>query len=393
MGAIEIRPRIHWVGTNDRVTELFEGQWPLPHGVSYNSYLVVGEKVALVDGVKAPFAEELLQNIAQVVPPERIEYLIVNHLEPDHSGTLPLLRRVAPRAEILATRAALPLLASFYGIADRVRAVADGERLDLGGEVLSFHAIPFVHWPETMATFAETESVLFPCDAFGGFGALDGVLFDDEADLAHYEAEAVRYYANIVGAVSKPVLKAIEKLKELPVEVIAPSHGLVWRRDPGRVVDLYRRLARMEGEPAVTVLYGSMYDHTREMADAVARGVTAAGVPVRVVDAARVHPSFVLAEAWRRRGLILGAPTYDTGIFPAVDHALRLIVAKRLLNRVVGLFGSLGWQGGAVRKMADEVTPLGWDLVDKVEFKGAPRQDDLARGEELGRRVAERVHV
>jgi len=147
----------------------------------------------------------------------------------------------------------------------------------------------------------------------------------------------------------------------------------------------------MEGEPAVTVLYGSMYDHTREMADAVARGVTAAGVPVRVVDAARVHPSTVLTEVWRRKGLILGSPTYDSGIFPAVEHALRLVVCKRLANRVVGLFGSLGWQGGAVRKMADEVAPLGWDLVDKVEFKGAPRADDLARGDELGRAVAERV--
>lgn len=393
MNPAELRPGIHWVGVNDRTTDLFEGQWPLPYGVSYNSYLAVGERVALVDSVKAPYAEELLHNIARIVPPERIAYLIVNHMEPDHSGSLPLLRRIAPRAEVLATKAALPLLDSFYGIRGRVRAVVDGEALDLGGKVLSFHLIPFVHWPETMATYEETERVLFSCDAFGGFGTLDGVLFDDEADLAHYEAEAVRYYANIVGAVSKPVLKAIEKLKGLPVEVIAPSHGLVWRRDPGRVLDLYRKLARMEGEPAVTVVYGSMYDHTRQMADAVARGVRATGVPVRVVDAARVHPSTVLAETWRRRGLVLGSPTYDTGIFPAVDHALRLIVAKRLLNRVVGLFGSFGWKGGAVRKMADEVASLGWDLADTVEFPGAPRQDDLARGEELGRRIAERVHV
>ncbi|QAA75952.1 MAG: Flavoprotein [Candidatus Bipolaricaulis sibiricus] len=386
-----IRPGIFWVGVNDRITDLFEGQWPLPHGVSYNAYLVVGERVALVDGVKAPFGEELLRCVAEVVPPERIAYLIVNHLEPDHSGSLPLLRRVAPGAEVLATKAALPLLDALYGIRDRVRAVSDGETLDLGGKRLSFYAIPFVHWPETMATYEETERILFSCDAFGGFGALDGVLFDDEADLAHYEGEAVRYYTNIVGAVSKPVLRAIDKLGGLPIEVIAPSHGLVWRRDPRRIVDLYGRLARMEGEPAVTVLYGSMYDHTREMADAVARGVTAAGVPVRVVDAARVHPSTVLTEVWRRKGLILGSPTYDSGIFPAVEHALRLVVCKRLANRVVGLFGSLGWQGGAVRKMADEVAPLGWDLVDKVEFKGAPRADDLARGDELGRAVAERV--
>ncbi|MBC7170549.1 FprA family A-type flavoprotein [Candidatus Bipolaricaulota bacterium] len=373
------------------MTDLFEGQWPLPHGVSYNAYLVVGERVALVDSVKGAFAEELLAHIARIVDPVRIDHLVVNHMEPDHSGTLPLLRRVAPRAEVLATKAALPLLDALYGIRDRVRAVSDGETLDLGGKRLSFHAIPFVHWPETMATYEETERVLFPCDAFGGFGALDGVLFDDEADLAHYEAEAVRYYANIVGAVSKPVLRAIDKLGGLPIEVIAPSHGLVWRREPGRIVDLYARLARMDGEPAVTVVYGSMYDHTRRMADAVARGVREAGVLVKIVDAARVHPSAVLAEVWRRKGLIVGSPTYDSGIFPAVEHALRLVVRKRLANRVVGLFGSLGWQGGAVRNMADEIAPVGWDLVDQVEFRGAPRADDLARGEALGRAVAERV--
>lgn len=391
MSATEIRPGIHWVGVNDRTTDLFEGLWPLPDGTSYNSYLVVGEKVALVDSVKAAFADELLANIAAVVDPARLDYLVVNHMEPDHSGALPLLRRVAPNAEVLATAQAIPMLSSFYGITDGARAVADGERVDLGGKVLSFHAIPFVHWPETMASYEETENTLFPCDAFGSFGALDGVLFDDEADLSHYESEAVRYFANIVGMVSKPVLTAINKLSGFPIEVIAPSHGLVWRQDPGRIVDLYARLARMEGEPAVTVVYGSMYGQTQRMADAVARGVTAAGVAVRVVDASRVHPSFVLAEAWRRRGLVLGSPTYDGGILPAVERVLRLLARKRLANRVAGLFGSSGWQGGAVRKMADEVSGLGWELVDKVEFRGAPRREDLARGGELGRGVAQRV--
>lgn len=391
MDAIEIRPGLFWVGVNDRTTDLFEGQWPLPHGVSYNAYLVVGKKIALIDSVKVPFGEGLLANIARIMDPARLDYLIVNHVEPDHSGALPLLRRVAPRAEILATGVALPLLAGFHGIKDRARAVADGEVLDLGGKRLSFHAIPFVHWPETMATYEETEKTLFPCDAFGGFGALDGALFDDEADLAHYENEAVRYFANIVGMVSKPVLKAIAKLGGLSIEVIAPSHGLVWRRDPGRIVDLYARLARMEGEPAVTVVYASMYDHTRRMADAVARGAASAGIPVAIVDAARVHPSFVLAEVWRRRGLVLGSPTYDGGILPAVEHVLRLLTRKRLANRVVGLFGSAGWQGRAVQKMADEGERIGWDVVGKHEFRCAPSAGDLACGEDLGRRVAERV--
>lgn len=391
MNTIEIKPGIHWVGVNDRTTDLFEGLWPLPHGVSYNSYLVVGRKVALIDSVKDHYAEELLANIARVVDPSRLDYLVVNHMEPDHSGALPLLRRVAPQAEILATAPALPMLARFYGLAQGVRAVADGEDLDLGGKRLSFHAIPFVHWPETMATYEETEKVLFPCDAFGGFGTLDGALFSDEVDFARYEDEALRYFANIVGMHSAPVLRAIEKLGALKIEAVAPSHGLVWRKDSGRIVDLYARWARMEGEAGVALVYGSMYGETRQMAEAVARGVREAGLPVRVLDAGRVHLSFLVRDAWRFRGLILGSPTYDGGIFPPVENLLRLLERKRLKNRVVGLFGSYGWKGGALRRLGDKVQELGWELVGEAGCAGAPAPEDLEAGYALGRKVAERV--
>lgn len=391
MGPIEIRPGIFWVGVNDRTTDLFEGLWPLPHGVSYNAYLVVGEKIALIDSVKNSYAEELLHHIAQVVDPTRLDYLVVNHMEPDHSGALPLLRRVAPHAEILATPPAIPMLARFYGLTEGVRAVADGEKLDLGGKTLVFHHIPFVHWPETMATYETREKVLFSCDAFGGFRALDGVLFDDGVDLGLYEDEILRYFSNIVGMQSQAVLRAIEKLKNLPIEVIAPSHGLVWRKDPKRIVELYARWARNEGELGVAVVFGSMYGETKKMAEAVARGVREAGVPARVLDAARVHVSFLIRDAWRFQGLILGSPTYDTGIFPALEYFLRLLERKRLKNRVVGLFGSHGWRGGALAKLEEKVRELGWELVGSVEFSGAPTPEELARGRALGRTVAEQV--
>ncbi|RLE33010.1 FprA family A-type flavoprotein [Candidatus Acetothermia bacterium] len=391
MSAREIRPGIFWVGINDRTTDLFEGVWPLPHGVSYNAYLVVGEKIALIDGAKAPFAGELLRNISEVVPPEKIDYLVVNHMEPDHSGSLPQLRRAASGAAVLATQNALPMLARFYGITEGVRAVSDGESLDLGGKTLRFFHIPFVHWPETMATYEETQKVLFSCDAFGGFRALDGVLFDDEVDVAEYEDEALRYFSNIVGMQSKAVLRAIEKLADLAIEVIAPSHGLVWRKDPGHIVELYSRWARMEARPEVTIVFGSMYGFTARMAEAVARGIAEEGVPVRVLDAGRVHVSFLIREAWKRKGLVIGAPTYDTGIFPPVEYFLRLLERKRLRDRVVGLFGSYGWKGGSVPKMRERVEALGWELVGEVSFHGAPTPEDLARARELGRKVAERV--
>jgi flavorubredoxin len=391
MNATEIRPGIFWVGVNDRTTDLFEGLWPLPHGVSYNSYLVVGEKVALIDSVKQPFSEQLVENISQVVDPGKLDFLVVNHMEPDHSGALPLLKRLAPRAEVLATPPALPMLARFYGLKEGVRAVADGEALDLGGKLLRFFHIPFVHWPETMATYEETERVLFPCDAFGGFHALDGVLFDDQVNVAEYEDEILRYFSNIVGMHTRPVLKAIEKLSGLKLEVIAPSHGLVWRRDPSHIVELYARWARMEGEPAVTLIYGSMYGHTQRLAEAVARGVRAAGVEVRVLDASRVHLSFLIQEAWKRRGLLLGAPTYDGGIFPRLEQLVRMLERKRLRGRTVGIFGSYGWHGGAVRKLVDWVRELGWSVVGEAGCQGAPGPEDLAAGFALGQKLAQAV--
>lgn len=388
---VEIRPGIFWVGVNDRTTDLFEGLWPLPHGVSYNAYLVVGEKVALIDSVKSHYAEELLGNIAQVVDPARIDYLVVNHMEPDHSGALPLLRRVAPKAEILAAPPALPMLTKFYALKERVRAVNDGETLDLGGKTLVFYHIPFVHWPETMATYEATEKALFPCDAFGGFRAVEGTIFADAVDFHLYEDEALRYFSNIVGMQSQAVLRAIEKLKGLAIEVIAPAHGLIWRKDPTRIVELYARWARNEGEPGVALIFGSMYGETRKMAEAVAQGVREFELPVSVLDASRTHVSFLIQEAWRYQGLILGSPTYDTGIFPPVEQFLRLLERKRLRNRVVGLFGSYGWHGGAKKKLEERVRELGWELVESLEFPGAPTPEDLRRGRALGRAVAARV--
>lgn len=272
-----------------------------------------------------------------------------------------------------------------------MRAVSDGETLDLGGKTLVFHHIPFVHWPETMATYEATEKVLFPCDAFGGFRALDGAIFADEVDFSLYEGEVLRYFSNIVGMQSQAVLRAIEKLKGVPIEVIAPSHGLIWRKNPETIVNLYARWARHEGEPGVAVVFGSMYGETRKMAEAVAQGIREAGLPARVLDAGRVHVSFLIRDAWRFRGLVLGSPTYDTGIFPPIEYLLRLLERKRLKNRVVGIFGSYGWRGGARAKIEEKVRELGWELVGSVEFCGAPAEEDLRRGRELGRAVAQRV--
>ncbi len=391
MSTKEIASGIYWVGVNDRETDLFEGMWPLPLGVSYNAYLVVGERTALIDTVKAPFVDELLANIGPITDPTKLDYIVANHLEPDHAGGLPALHRLAPQAEVIVTPRGKPMLQNLYGIKERVREVADGEGLNLGGHTLTFHHIPFVHWPETMATYEQSHRVLFSADAFGGFTALDGVLGDDEIDVSTYEDEILRYFSNIVGLHSRPVLKAIDKLSGLTINQIAPAHGLIWREAPQHIVDLYARWARMEGEPGVTVVYGSMYGRTRLAAEAAAQGVAEVGAHVQMVDSSRTHASYIVRDVWRRRGLILAAPTYDAGVFPPVDHALNLLERKRLRNRAVGLLGSYGWQGGAMAKLEERIRALDWDLVGTHAFAGQPTQHDLTVAKKVGREVASKV--
>ncbi|MFQ6117446.1 MAG: FprA family A-type flavoprotein, partial [Candidatus Bipolaricaulia bacterium] len=364
MGAIEIADRVYWVGVNDRTTDLFESVWPLPHGISYNSYLVLDEKVALIDTVKRGFSNEFIANLEEVIDPAKIDYLVVNHAEPDHSGALPLLRRLAPETRVLGTAKAQDLLKKLYHMEDGVEVVRDGQELELGRRSLIFYETPFVHWPETMMTYLPEEGVLFSGDAFGGFGALDGGIFDDEVDLEYYESEILRYFSNIIGMYTHPTQRALQKLKGLEIRTIAPTHGPVWRSRPDEIVKLYDRWSRMEGEPGVGLIYGSMYGNTERLAERVARGVVAGGAPLRVFDASRTHPSFLLAEAWRYKALILGAPTYDGGVFLPVEGFLRLVQRKRLQNRLVGLFGSFGWSGGAVKLMSSIIEGLKWELVE-----------------------------
>jgi len=394
MPAVEIRSGIYWIGVNDRTTDLFEGLWPIAdEGVSYNAYLVDGEKKALIDMAKGLKTDEFLDQIAEVTDPAGLDYIVINHMEPDHTGIVRTLRRIAPGATILCTEKAREMLGAFYQVAENVHVVEDGETVSLGSHTLQFFATPFVHWPETMMTYETTERVLFSCDGFGGYGALRGAIFDDQcADLAFYEQEALRYYVNIVAVFSRPVLKAIGRLSDLPVEVIAPSHGLVWRKDPGRIVELYRKWAGYatgEGEPGVTLLYGSMYGNSERMMNAVAQGVSRAGVPVEVFDVARINVSYILPSLWVRRGVIVGAPTYEGGLFPPMARVLDMAARKRIANRKAAYFGSYGWSGGARREFARLAESLKWEVVDTFEFQGGPTLEDLKRGEEFGARFAE----
>jgi len=396
MPAVEIRPGVYWVGVNDRTTDLFEGLWPIAEeGVSYNAYLVDDEQKAIIDLAKALKTDEFFDRISEIAPVSEIDYVVLNHMEPDHTGVLRTLRRIAPDATVLGTEKTKDMLASFYGISDNVQVVADGETLSLGSRTLQFVHTPFVHWPETMVTYEVSQRVLFSCDAFGGYGALRGAVFDDEyEDLGFYEREALRYYVNIVAKFSRPVLKAISKLADVPLELIAPSHGLIWRKHPERIVGLYEDWAQYAsgaGDPGITLIYGSMYGNTEKMMNAVAQGVSRVGVPLEIFDAARTHVSYILPSLWIKKGVLVGAPTYEGGLFPPVAQAIEMAVSKRVLDRKLAKFGSYGWSGGSLRALEKIVERAKWELTDSLEFVGAPSGEDLRRGEEFGAAFAEMI--
>lgn len=392
--AIAIADSLYWVGVNDRETDLFEGIWPIPRGVSYNSYLIRDQKNCLIDTVKHSAFNAYLGNIRQVIGEKgKLDYLVINHMEPDHSGSIGLLLTMFPELKIVGNKKTAEFLSRFYGVTSNVIVIDDGGTLDLGRRKLSFRMTPMVHWPETMMTYEPESKVLFTGDAFGGFGALAGGIFDDEVDLAYYEEEILRYFSNIVGKYSPMVQKAIAKLSGMEIKAIAPTHGPVWRRDPAAIVAHYDRWSRYVGEEGVVIIYGSMYGNTERMMEAISRGLADEDVTrIRIHNVSRIHVSYLIRDAWRFSGLILGSPTYDTKLYPPMDQFMRLLEQKTLRKRVLGLFGTFGWSGGGVRALAEFAHEDEWDLVQPVvEAHCAPTEHDLKQCEVLGQAVVRRI--
>jgi flavorubredoxin len=385
---ITVTEDVFYVGANDRETALFEAIWPLPRGVSYNSYLIKDEKVALIDCVKTGHLSGVNQRIAQILDQgQTIDYLVVNHMEPDHSGAIRELQCLHPKCKIVCNKRTLPFLENFYGIKDGLHVVDDGDVLDLGKHKLQFHLTPMVHWPETMMTYDTKDKVLFSGDAFGGFGALETGVFDDQVDIDFYEDEILRYFTNIVAKYSPMVQKAFAKVGGLDIQVVAPTHGIVWRHDPNVILGLYDKWSRQETEPGVTIVYASMYGNTAQMAESI--GIELARQKVenaRVHDISRVHSSFVLNDVWRYSGLILGTPTYNRSIFPLMNDFVRLLANKNIKQRHVGLFGTFGWSGEGVRNLKSFVEEMkGWEVVEPViEARCSAKPEDY----ELCRKLA-----
>lgn len=373
---------------------LFEGLWDIPNGVSLNSYIIKGEKTAIVDGVcgwdgvpESLFA--LLDKLS--IEPKSIEYLIINHMEPDHSGWIEAFKKINPNFKVICSKKSAELLDAFYGHTENITVVTDNDTLDLGnGHILKFVEIPNVHWPDTIATFDTLTGTLFSCDAFGSFGNLKEANYDDMLDsqaIDFYENEAVRYYANIVASFSMPVKKAIDKCSPLPIKIIAPGHGIVWRKDPNKIIEDYARYASYQKGPAkeeITFIWGSMYGMTEKAVDYIVKILEGEDIKVNIHRVPETSWGTVLASAWNSTGIILAMPTYEYKMFPPMAAVLEELGKKKVFGRKAFRLGSYGWSGGAQKEL-DEIMNkycMKWDFIDPVEFKGTPREEDLQLIEE-----------
>jgi len=388
-----ISENVHYIGVNDRTTARFEGLWPIPTGVSYNSYLVVGnEKSAIIDGVDASYAPRQIEAIRHLLVDRRPDYLIINHMEPDHSGSIAVLQSAFPDITIVGNALTLAMANGFYNLNCRTLTVRDGETLSLGSDTtLRFFLTPMVHWPETMMTLAIERHTLFSGDAFGCFGALSGAVMDSDMDVEPYFSEMVRYYSNIVGKYGRFVQKAIDHVGGLDFDTVCPTHGPVWREHIHHVMSLYSSLASYEPlDEGATVVYGSMYGNTARMAEAVAQGLAQSGIrQIAIHDASVSDISYILADIFRHRRLVLAAPTYSDGLFPPMDAVLQAIAARGISNRLVAVVGSHTWAPKSLKSMTDALASCDIRIIsDGLSIKQAPDASAIDACRKLGNALA-----
>ena len=391
---LPICDNVSYIGVNDRSKARFENLWPLPYGVSYNSYLVSGsDRRALIDTVEADFIANFKHNLeinGDIAP----DYLVVNHMEPDHSGSIPAIIEAFPSIRIVGNRQTIGMIGGFYGITDPERfiEVKDGDSLDLGGLTLKFYLTPMVHWPETMMTYIEERGVLFSGDAFGCFGALNGAVMDSKMDTSWYFPEMERYYSNIVGKYGRFVQRALAKLKPLKLDYICSTHGPVWHEKLRQVIDLYDRLSRYEAEEGVVIIYGSMYGNTEKVAEEFARQLADNGIrKIRVHNAAKAELSDMIADVFRYKGLIVGAPTYSMHLFPPVEDFMIAMETRELQNRAFMSFGSYTWSSVVQPSMDSFTEKMKLPSLGHFDIKQALTPEGVKTIAELARKMAETI--
>jgi flavorubredoxin len=392
--AVELKEGVLWVGVVDWGIRHFHGFELSTHrGTTYNSYLIIDEKVALVDTAWGPFEEDYIRHLRATIDPARIDYVITNHAEPDHSGSLPAVMRLCPNATVVVSKRGAESVPGHYHQDWTFKPVQTGDTISLGRNSLVFVEAPMLHWPDSMFTYLTGKNILMPNDAFGQHYATP-FRFNDQVDQEELYEEAIKYYANILTPFSKLVTKKIEEVLalNLPVDIIAPSHGVIWRRDPVQIVKKYMEWAAQKPEQSAVILYDTMWQATRRMAEAIGAGLAAEGVPYKLFHMAISDRNDVLTEIFQAKAVILGSPTLNNGLLPTITPIMEDLRGLKFQNKIGAAFGSYGWSGEGNKLIEAHFDKCGIPLAaEGVKAKWQPTAEDLRNCEAMGRKVAEQI--
>jgi anaerobic nitric oxide reductase flavorubredoxin len=387
----ELAEGVYWVGVVDWALRHFHGHELSTHrGSSYNAYLITDEKTVLVDTVWGPFQEQLIENIREVVDPAKIDLVVANHAETDHSGALPEVMRHVPKAKVVVSKRGRESVEGHFHQPWDFEAVGTGDRINIGRSELVFIEAPMLHWPDSMFTYLSGKGILMPNDAFGQHYAT-AFRFNDQVDQEELYEEALKYYANILTPFSSLVLKKIDEVLalNLPLNIIAPSHGVIWRREPLQIVTKYQEWARQTPQKSAVIIYDSMWDGTRHMAEAIGEGLAASGIPYKVFHLPTSDRNDIVAEIFKARAIIVGSPTFNQGLLPTITPILEDLKGLRFQNKIGAAFGCYGWSGESVKLIEEHLEKCRIPLAaDGLLAKWQPRPEDLARCRETGRTVA-----
>ena len=394
MMVTELTKGVYWVGVVDWAIRQFHGRELSTHrGSSYNAYLIVDEKIVLVDTVWGPFQNQLIQNISEIIDPAKIDIVVANHAETDHSGGLPAVMRLAPNATVVVSQRGAESVEGHYHQPWNFRAVKTGDKINIGKNDLVFVEAPMLHWPDSMFTYLTGKNILMPNDAFGQHYAT-AFRFNDQVDQEELYTEALKYYANILTPFSSLVLKKIDEVLslDLPVDIIAPSHGIIWRKDPLQIVQKYQQWASQKPEKSAVILYDTMWEGTRQMAEAIGDGLAAEDVPYKVFHMAVSDINDVVTEVFKAGAIIVGSPTFNQGVLPTISPILENLKGLKFQNKIGAAFGSYGWSGEAVKIIEEHLDRCKISVVaEGVRAKWQPKSDDITRCQELGHKIAQAI--
>jgi len=385
---VEISEDVYWVGVRDWNRRLFDALIPLPQGTTYNSYLIIGEeKKALIDTVNPGFERELEEKIRRILDPADIDYVIMNHAEPDHAGAIPHMMKINSKAILVTTSRGAAMARTFYNVPkERIKKVSDQESIDLGGKNLRFIEAPMLHWPETMFTYLQEDKILFPCDFFGLHVAK--ALYDEEVEDLIVHAQ--RYFGEIMMPFRMMAERALQKIKDLDIQMIAPSHGPI-HRNTGRILEAYRKWARGETRRKATIVYVTMWKSTEKMIKPIADTLASEDIEIALYDLTSADIGDVAKDLVDSRAIVLGAPTVLGGVHPVAQHAAYLVKALKPPVKYGVVLSSYGWGGGAVRHIQEILEPLKIEVVGMVEVKGPPSEEDIAKTVKIGKALAEKI--